>query len=238
MPLPSRARLFKLDFASPRVGFALDGFGRVFRTHDRGRHWSLLRSPAAYAVYDMSFADPRHGFLLAEVPEGPPQHLAVLRTDNGGRTWRPQLLEDADLLIEGFHLEDGKPDPLRGARGLAVAAIGPRRGVALVKPRQLFFTSTRGDRGRRTAISLRAARLPGGAVRLTGRLRGGRRGDRVTLLRDAGTGFVARHVRARRGGRFRLRLQTRERVAIVARFMGDGARAGAGSRLVRVPPQA
>jgi photosystem II stability/assembly factor-like uncharacterized protein len=237
MPLPSRTRLFKLDFASQRVGFALDGFGRVFRTRDSARHWSLLRSPAAYAVYDMSFADARHGFLLAEVPDGPPGHIAVLRTDNGGRTWRPQLLDDADLLIEGFYLEDGTPDPRRGARGLAVAAIGPRRGVALVKPRQLFFTSTRGDRGRRTAISLRAGRLPGGAVRLTGRLRGGRPGDQVTVLRDEGNGFVGRQVRARRGGRFRLRLRARRRAVIVARFMGDGARRGAGSRLVRVPPE-
>lgn len=67
----------RLSFVSPRLGFGVDGDGRLLETRDAGHHWFVNPAPAPKAS-GVDFVDARYGWLLAG---------SLYRTVDGGGRW-------------------------------------------------------------------------------------------------------------------------------------------------------
>jgi photosystem II stability/assembly factor-like uncharacterized protein len=67
--------------------------GRVFRSTDRGRNWSvaatpITASPASAGIFSLAFRDAAHGVAIGGDYKIPEQRgRIVARTEDGGRTW-------------------------------------------------------------------------------------------------------------------------------------------------------
>ncbi|HLV98830.1 MAG TPA: hypothetical protein VKT82_09160 [Ktedonobacterales bacterium] len=70
------------DFLTGSVAWVLQLPNHLFRTTDGGQTWQQETAPGA-AVYQFTFLDALHGWVLAQVGEA----LATFRTTNGGVTW-------------------------------------------------------------------------------------------------------------------------------------------------------
>lgn len=241
---PSKRRtIASVDFVSARSGFLLDDTGRVFATADGGRRWRELLGLGASDVDGLSFSDSRRGWLVLDAYRGDRRGW-LLRTDDGGRSFRPQLVS-ADPLI-GRAL--GTP---------TLIATGPRKGIAvslgfetteddysgeeivMSGPQSFFATSKAGDAGRRARIALRgpARRAKKGSrVRIGGRLTPARGGETLLVsLRAAGSStWRSVSVRADSSGRFSLTRRADRDLRVVAQWHGDDTRTAAGSRVLRV----
>lgn len=70
------------------------GAGRVFRTADGGRTWSVAETPLRFAVksggiFSLAFRDGRHGIAVGGDYEKPQESShAIALTDDGGISWR------------------------------------------------------------------------------------------------------------------------------------------------------
>ncbi len=104
-------------------------------TANGGRSWRLLTGVGRDDIAQVSFGDAKHGFLALSSDSG---LGGVLRTSDGGRSWRPQVI---------------------GHQPLAqVVAVGAAGGAALSNALgQLFATDSGGDVGTRSALTLRVA---------------------------------------------------------------------------------
>lgn len=82
--------------SGPRDAWLASGGGkdaRVFHTSDRGRHWTVTRTPVtsgpSAGIYALAFRDTTHGLAAGgdyTTPTKAPRALA--RTSDGGHTWR------------------------------------------------------------------------------------------------------------------------------------------------------
>ena len=121
--VPAGTRIASLDFVSASIGFLVRDDGDVFTTRNAGRTWKLLSGVGRDDVVQVSFADAKHGFLTLGTESG---LGGVLRTSDGGRSWRPQVTGQ-DALAQ-------------------VLAIGAGGGTALTtQTGELFSTATGGD---------------------------------------------------------------------------------------------
>ena len=240
---PSKRRsVSTVDFVSSRTGFLLDDTGRVFVTRSRGRRWRELHAAGAAPVDGLAFSDARRGWLVLDEYRGD-RGGWLLRTDDGGRTFRPQLVASTPLTGRAL----GTP---------TLVATGSRKGIALslgvqttdddydggtttTGPQSFFTTATGGDAGRPARLSLRGPRRRarrGTRVRIAGRLLPARGGETVLVsLRVAGSStWRSVAVRADSNGRFSLTRRATRGLRVVAQWAGDDARASAGSRVLRV----
>ncbi|MEA2458146.1 MAG: hypothetical protein QOC95_1118, partial [Thermoleophilaceae bacterium] len=174
-----KPRYRKVEFVSAQVGFALMGDGRVFRTTNGGKKWTDLPGTGSSTASDVSFGDTAIGFLSVAcfggaMSVGTGQNGFVLRTSDGGATWRPQLVE---------------PSPL-AARGLATPDASTA--FALGGASDLFYTGTGGDLGAGTMLTIAAGRnvvTKTRRVKITGRLSPAVPGATVAVMtRDVKTG--------------------------------------------------
>jgi photosystem II stability/assembly factor-like uncharacterized protein len=94
---PARIRLGGLQASGHVEGMAFERTGHgllwstngdTLRTSDGGRHWRPLATtaPDVREAYSGWLVDDRIGFLLLQ--DGAQEHWELLRTGNGGRTWR------------------------------------------------------------------------------------------------------------------------------------------------------
>lgn len=75
------------------IGTGGGATARVFRTMDRGRHWSVAATPvaagsASAGIFSVAFRDARHGVVVGgdyRQPHGRSDNVAV--THDGGRSW-------------------------------------------------------------------------------------------------------------------------------------------------------
>ena len=132
-----RPQYSRVDFVSRSVGYALMLDGRLYKTKNGGRKWSELFAAGESPAFDMSFGDANDGFLslLAWGRNG--QHGWVLRTSDGGATWRPQLIESSNLRERGL------------------VAMGQRTAFALDNANDLFETTIGGDLGTPTKLAIK-----------------------------------------------------------------------------------
>jgi photosystem II stability/assembly factor-like uncharacterized protein len=232
--LPHGVRLAHGDLITAGVVHILDQSGRFWTTRDAGRNWRQGGSTGPFVPRGLSFVDRRHGF--AFVPRLPgiegwrtPNALGgLLRTDDGGATWRPQA----------FHT-----DELRGVLALtvddalAVASDSDSRASALLS------TRTRGDSGRRSRLVLGSLpnHLPGPAeLTVRGRLTPAAGGEQIVVSATghrAGSPPRSVLARASRRGTFTARLTIAKTSVVVAYFLGDHDRRSAGSRSARIAIQ-
>jgi photosystem II stability/assembly factor-like uncharacterized protein len=215
---PRRTQLLAADFTGRRTGYALSLTGQVYKTRAGGRPWHYLGAVGSDDVKGLSFSG-RRGY-LALTRLGGDASGYLLRTSNGGRSWRPQLVTNTPV----------SPDGLLATRGTD---------FVLADGRTILFTRAGGDRGRVSTIRLRASRrsLPRrGRVRLTGIVTSAEPGTRVIVsLRERGEGdWHQRVVRVTEGGRFETTWRVRKTSTFLAQWAGDATSRGDSSRRVVV----
>jgi photosystem II stability/assembly factor-like uncharacterized protein len=211
---PGGSELATIDFVTSLRGFALLDDGRVMVTRNRGRRWSELPAIGTEVGFDLAFSDARHGFVM--VPEfGDDEAGYVMATSDGGATWRPQLVDSADLR--------------RGS--LAAPAAGTA--FVLAGRDHLFATHGGGDAGSKSTVTIRASRRARGPGLRTieGRLRPARGGEQVVVsMRARGSGqWLFNTVQVASNGSFTVVADVRRTSTFVAQWRGDDVRRGDGS---------
>lgn len=214
-------RLKDLEMLSATDGYALDEAGRVWK-HERGR-WTELAAVGTGEGLSLAFGDRRSGFLALDdyASQANPGLRYMLHTDDGGRTWRPQWVGP------GFFPSDGSVVAESARRAYAVVSAG--RGLGGYPG--LLRTRRGGDTGTPTRLTLTRVRLRGGRLTIAGRLTGARGGEEIVLgVRTRRWGQVL--ATAGRDGRFRVSFNHRGHAEVVAQWVGDADRRGAGSRVM------
>jgi photosystem II stability/assembly factor-like uncharacterized protein len=209
-PLPSRYDLESVDFVDARHGWATDENWRLWLTRDGARSWIPALSTGGDDVVSVSFADARHGFATtADTRAGD-----VLRTSDGGRTWRPQAIESEDLD--------------------EVLPLGPSSAVALAgETNRIYTTRSGGESGVPSRLAIHAT-VRGSRVIVRGRLRPGERGRRVSVAARGGRYWAVKHVQVAAGGRFKTTWRLRRDTVFVAQWLGAAGVRGAGTAPLRV----
>jgi photosystem II stability/assembly factor-like uncharacterized protein len=111
---PVNRNLFKVVFATPERGTAVGDFGIIVHTEDGGATWSEIGLPADFKLpeaaeeqgvlpndallYGLTFVDENTGWLSGEWG-------TVLRTDDGGKTWKQQVT-GVDVTLFGIGFAD------------------------------------------------------------------------------------------------------------------------------------
>lgn len=212
---PRKALLASLDFVSARTGFVLGQDGQVFKTRSGGRRWSDLSGVGSDDATGMSFSSASRGYLsLSRFGDDSSGYL--LRTTDGGRTWRPQLVSSASPTAEGL------------------VATGSDGAFLLADSSLLLFTTSGGDRGEPSKVTIRTARRTvrrRSVIRLSGRVRGARAGARVLVARrERGeSGWTDQDATVASNGTFTTRWRVSKTAAFVAQWAGDEDSAGDGS---------
>ena len=171
-------------FTSAQNGLLLDTQGRVWSTHDAGRHWTEVLSLGTGEGVQLAFSDPSHGYLSVRAFGGDHGDAYVLRTTDGGNTWHPQEISAGSLPRDG----------LVASSTLEAAALidGPANGGEALN--RCFFT---------TELRRRRRGCRGGALAEHAQPRDDRKEAQVGPL----LGADQRHARRRDGRRNDRRLQ-------------------------------
>lgn len=219
MRLPALERgdgLLAVDFVAPRVGFVLTSFRRLFRTVDGGHHWRELLG-AGGAGADLAFASPRTGYLAAPGLAGRFDGY-VLRTTDGGLSWRPQSV---------------------APRFLSKVATASTNAFAIANEGTGLFANRGGEEpGKALTVGFRPeprrARR-GDTVVVRGRIAPRMRAVGVIVsMRSAGR-WIARYVRTDGQGVFTAKFAVQRRAWFVAQVPGGGGHGSAATKAVYVP---
>ena len=226
-----------LDFATPTRGRILTGDDRAWSTRDGGLTWSELAGLGTNEVLSLVFSDVANGFATLDNFPADPAGAYVLRTTDGGATWRPQRVSTGTFAgAAGVVAPDG-------SRAFAITST-PSAGENVF--RSLFATSTGGDAGTPSPISLttnrrsftkRRLKRAGNSITVNGTLPGAQGGEPIVVsLRQSGRRWTFRVVLAgANNGSFTARFQGVTRSSeVVAQWAGDSGRQGAGSRVLRI----
>jgi photosystem II stability/assembly factor-like uncharacterized protein len=223
--LPKKVRVGSsgADFVTSKLGFVVDSRTRLWKTANGGKSWVQLLGIGTSDLYSVSMAGAREGFIAVRAfgRGGPGSPAFVMRTSDGGRTWRPQAI----------------------ARGETtnVLATGPMQGYAVVDGAKLFFTGSGGDAGKPTTLTLRtpartltakALKKAKGRVTVNGSLPGAVGGEEIIVSRRDlnGSSWSSQIVAAgANGGNFTTSWKIGRTSVFVAQWAGDSGRRGAGS---------
>jgi photosystem II stability/assembly factor-like uncharacterized protein len=225
---PGRSlRIQSIAFTSARYGTLLDRTGRLWLTRDGARHWKEILSTGTSDATLLAFSDPLHGFMALRAFGPDAGDAFVLRTSDGGSTWRPQLISPGRLIGVGVN--------------------GALNGYALVDgPAKLFFTQSGGDAGQATSLRLstrnraltrKQLQRAGGTVTVDGVLPGAQGGERIVVSRRNLSGGAWQHqlsVAGANGGSFTTTWRVRGSSLFVAQWAGDSGRASSGSGVLRL----
>ncbi|MEA2467699.1 MAG: hypothetical protein QOJ57_1825 [Thermoleophilaceae bacterium] len=213
----------RVDFLTGKLGYALLESGRLFRTRTGGKTWVELLGTGTTRGYDISFGDASNGYMSLDRFAGGGRSGWVLRTSDGGATWRPQLIASVPLVAGGIVAPDA-------ATGFALAGTA-----------DLFYTGSGGDLGTvQSALTL----TPGTrvvtrsrSVKIAGKVTPPAEGAVVTVL--------ARNPKTRRWtviakptvsatGTFTISHKVRHTTQYVAQWPGTAALTGDGSPVVSI----
>lgn len=227
---PNPLRLAGADFTDAKSGYVADTGGELFTTRDGGRHWTELPALGAQAE-DLAFGDRLNGFVSSSYAEDE-KGAYVLRTSDGGQTWRPQRIAVGSLA--------GIVSPTAGQAYALVGAQGQDDGS------DLFSTATGGDAGTvstlklapaKGALTKKALKKAGGRVTVRGTLAGAGGGERIVISASrAGSGFWNHQVvlAGANGGSFTATFKITGTTQFVAQWAGDSGRRGAGTKAVTI----
>jgi hypothetical protein len=180
-------------------------------------------------VIDIGFSNAREGYAVARdlfFAKGSDRPDYVLRTSDGGASWRPQLVTNSRDINGLLATRDGIDFLLAGAD-------------------KLFATTNGGDRDGGSSIRLRARHRHvhhGARVRIAGRLHPAEAGQLVVVsqteadprARKGANDWSFKAVHVRPGGSFATTWRVRRSSLFVAQWRGDGAHRGAGSKALPV----
>ncbi len=94
-----RGKQDDLFFVSPRLGFYGNGAGKIFKTEDAGTSWKQVLEHAGTYIRAIGFLDDKRGFAGNIGPDSFPgvtDETLLYRTDDGGTSWKPVVLPDAE----------------------------------------------------------------------------------------------------------------------------------------------
>lgn len=98
-------------FGAPGVIYACEE-GRLHASRDAGETWSALAPlPAGFAVGRPRVApsNPKVIYVIASTKEGPPNMDAILRSDDGGASWRA-VRPATGVVVEDLVVSPASPD--------------------------------------------------------------------------------------------------------------------------------
>jgi photosystem II stability/assembly factor-like uncharacterized protein len=220
-------RLADLDMTSAKQGYALDTGGRVWRTTNAKR-WTELAAVGTADGLSLAFGSANSGYLTLRAWPADNGVAYVQRTTDGGKHWRPQRIASGT-----FPGTEGVISP-NAIRSYALTST-PAAGNNVF--RSLFTTSTGGDAGSDSRLSLKRGGRSNGRTTLNGRLSGAQGGEPIVVsARAKGSNrWVEQVVTAgANGGRFTAAFRIAARAQFVARWAGDSGRRGAGSSVLNV----
>jgi photosystem II stability/assembly factor-like uncharacterized protein len=229
--LPSKkTKVRSLSFTGRQSGFIVDTVGRIWGTKNGGKSWTQSLSAGTSDVTGISFGSGSSGYISVDSFGADTVNGYVLRTGDGGKSWRPQAISPGTV----------------GAGG--VVASDASHGFALLKPRgaalpsrQLFFTGTGGDAGAASPLKLKAKpskftkrtlKSTKGKVTISGTLAGAIGGEQITVSARAvnGVDWTSKTVTAgANGGSFSATFNIKNPAVFVAQWAGDSGRNGAGT---------
>jgi photosystem II stability/assembly factor-like uncharacterized protein len=155
--LPERGPIEGWDFVGDdwADGFALGRSGRLYRTRNGGRSWIELATLGTSSVRDLAFSSLTEGYLLVDGFATAPNAGFLLRTIDGGRTWRPQLV--SRNAVRDVAAPRGAAFALSGSDSLFVSTeVSPRdrASTLTLRPRHSPRTGSRQRPTRRQTIRL------------------------------------------------------------------------------------
>jgi photosystem II stability/assembly factor-like uncharacterized protein len=225
---PDHRPLAVVDFVGSNIGYALGKGGRAWRTRNRGRSWREMLATGTDGGIDIAAVNADDAYIASNdlfFASGANRPDYLLHTTDGGRSWRPQLVNDSSNVS-------------------GLLATRPSTGLLLAGGNRLFTTESGGDRGGRSIITLRAnRRLRGpGRVMVRGRLVPAEGGEQVVVSRTiadprqrkGSIDWEFKSARVRTNGRFTTTWSVRRTSVFVAHWSGDGYHTGSGSRAFKV----
>jgi photosystem II stability/assembly factor-like uncharacterized protein len=213
-------RIDEVAFATAKAGLLSDSHGRVWRTADAGRHWTLLTSVGTQDVVGMAAESTRSATLVSDAFDYALGGY-VLHTSDAGATWQPQLVTSAQVQFDGL-------------------AAGVGADYLLAGDADLLFSTTGGVAGTSSTLALTTRRRRLGkaaSIDVAGRLAPASGGERVVVsaLAPGRTQWTHRAVTVAANGTFTTSWTVhRGTTTFVAQWTGDVASAGAGSRPLAV----
>jgi photosystem II stability/assembly factor-like uncharacterized protein len=217
-----RLRIAQVAFSSSAAGLLRDTRGRVWRTTSAGRRWTVLRGVGTERILGMAVNSLRAGYLVTDAFGAGGSGGYLLRTVDGGATWQPQYVVEAQIPPPGIVATAGGTDYLLGGDAA------------------LLFSTSGGNAGARStlALSTRARRLTRSrAITVSGRLDPPAGNEQVTVseLAPGATHWVHRTVQTAFDGTFVSSWRVRKgTTTFVAQWAGDFKSAGAGSKVLTV----
>jgi photosystem II stability/assembly factor-like uncharacterized protein len=223
VPLPvKKFRLSDADMVSSKVGY-LSGTeshavrARLLKTTNGGKTWTNLPAIGAGFQSQFSFSSAKRGFAEANLPVTPASGY-VLATKDGGQTWQPQLI-DADAVSVWDN----------GSAGLANTFGG-----------SFFFTSSRGSAGTASKLAIKQVKKDAKKARITGTLSHPQGGEQIFVsyrAKSLNAEWATKVVTVASNGKFNATLGTvKTTTFVVAQWIGDGAHAGAGTKVLTIQP--
>jgi photosystem II stability/assembly factor-like uncharacterized protein len=220
LELPQHEQLKAVDFTSATSAYALTRDGRAWKTANGARTWKELPGLGSEIGTTIAFGGPNDGYVA--VPEfGHDGGGYLMRTTDGGATWRPQLV-------------DSKP-----IRAGALDASTPATAFAIAGSSHLLATDRGGDIGERTTLTLSIRRQrPGrpGVITISGTLAPADGGETVVVSKREGRSsrWSFRAVTVSSSGRFSVFTNVTHTTQFVAQWSGDDEHVGAGTPVVTV----
>jgi photosystem II stability/assembly factor-like uncharacterized protein len=218
LPRPTQSRIHDISFVSTQTGYLVDVSFRLWKTTNAGRTWTELLSTGR-PMTQVDFADSRNGYVV--VPRvGLEARGFVLRTSDGGASWRPQLVSPA--FVRGVDMAGGTAYALAGTNFLYATTSGGDVGTA----RTLMITT----RGRR--ISKPAT------ITVSGRLSSAVAGEQAVVSMRVSGLWRSQVATVASNGTFVTRWRVARRAVFVAHVLGTADHAGAGTKplVVEVRP--
>jgi photosystem II stability/assembly factor-like uncharacterized protein len=208
--LPSKSRIRDVSFATTQTGYLLDGSDRLWRTANAGRTWTHLLSTGR-GMTEVDFADGRSGFVVVW-SFGRSFHGFVLRTTDGGASWRPQLVSAAS--VNDVDLAGGTAYALAGSNFLYATTTGGEVGAA-----RTVRITTRGRRISRPAV-----------ITVSGRLSSATAGEQATVWMHQADRWIPQVATVASNGTFVTRWRVARRAVFVAHALGTADHTGAGTK--------
>ncbi len=228
--------LTDLDMVTAKAGYALDSSGRVWHTAN-GKSWTELPAVGTDSGIALAFGSASSGFLTLDEYPADEDVAYALRTSDGGKHWRPQRIASGR-----FPGTEGVIAP-SATQAYALTST-PAAGGGVF--RSLFATTTGGDAGNSSDLSLTAPKMKLSKKQFTaakkkitvnGALKGAQGGEAIVVsARSVGsTSWNEQVVTAgANGGRYTASFNVKGTAQFVARWAGDSGRQGAGSSVLTV----
>src|SRR5271166_3911201 len=217
-PLPKRS-ISSVSFISATTGYVVSS-GRLFFTRNSGRNWKEIVSAGISAIggaEGLSFSSASDGYLLSKFNGA---GKFPLRTENGGRTWTPEVTPVAITAVTAA-------GPVDYAAGATSGLFDTTDGGLSATPSTLTLAIT----GAARRLSMAKLKKIGNRVHLGGTLTPAAGGEEIVIsYMSTGGGWHSKVVSASSSGAFTLIVSgVRSSTNFIAQWSGNDVDSGAGT---------